>query len=100
VLVRGLPPGSATWRAVTGETDHWTRSEQLLAGIFDGIRVLDWRLVSIYGKGKPPPPDPLERPGVKPRQGRRIAGRTVVPLEEARGMFPPVESKGEVTDDG
>jgi hypothetical protein len=97
VLVRGLPAGSATWRAVTGETDHWTRSEQLLAAIYDGIRILDWRLVSIYGKGKPPPPDPLERPGVEPRRPKKVAGRTVVSLEEAKRILPGIETE-EVTD--
>jgi hypothetical protein len=97
VLVRGLPPGSATWRAVTGETEYWSRTDQLLAAVYDGIRVLDWRLVSIYGKGKPPPaPEPLERPGIEPPARRKPT--TVISIDEARKILPGVAK--EVVDDG
>jgi hypothetical protein len=97
VLVRGLPPGSATWRAVTGQLDYWSRSDQLLAAVYDGIRILDWRLVSIYGKGKPPPaPEPLERPGIEPPA--RTKPTTVISIDEARRRLPGIAK--EVNDGG
>ena len=95
VLVRGLPAGSRTHRALAGIDDYWTRTEQLLAGIYDMLRVLDWHYISAHTKTPPRRPEPLERPGVeKPR-----IGTTVLSIDEMRKRLPGV-AKGEVVSDG
>ncbi|MFE7510202.1 hypothetical protein ACFU8I_03075 [Streptomyces sp. NPDC057540] len=89
VLIQHLPPESATMTALrngltaeeyeqqarTGkpEEGRWSMSEQLLAGISDGIRELQYVLVvaNSDGKGrKPRRPEPIRRPGVAPRVQR------------------------------
>lgn len=85
MLVRQLPD-DARARRDPGE-DHWTRTDQLLAGIFDLLNVIDWHYVTAHtGKGqqKPRPPVPLERPGVARPRGKG----TVVSMEEARRILP------------
>ncbi|MEE1813564.1 hypothetical protein PUR59_00665 [Streptomyces sp. SP18ES09] len=55
------------------EEGRWSMSEQLLAGISDGIRELQYILViaNSDGKGrKPRRPEPIRRPGVAPKAQR------------------------------
>jgi hypothetical protein len=83
VLCRGLPEGSRAWRAERGIGDHWSRTEQLLAGIYDLLNVVDWHYVTAHSKTRPRRPTPLERPGFE-----RARKGTVVSLEEARRILP------------
>ncbi|MFE0647507.1 hypothetical protein ACFVZH_02800 [Streptomyces sp. NPDC059534] len=89
VLIQSLPPESATMTALRNalpaedyerqarggkpEEGRWSMAEQLLAGISDGIRDLQYILVvaNSDGKGrKPRRPEPIRRPGVAPKQQR------------------------------
>ena len=81
VLVRGLPAGSRTHRAVAGIDDYWTRTEQLLAGIYDMLQVIDWHYVTAHSKHPPRKPEPIERPGVQ--------------KNSHGGRGPPVEDAGD-----
>ncbi|MET9950150.1 hypothetical protein ABZ135_01195 [Streptomyces sp. NPDC006339] len=89
VLIQHLPPESATMTALRNalsaeeyerqarggkpEEGRWSMGEQLLAGISDGIRELQYILVvaNSNGKGrKPRRPEPIRRPGVTPKPER------------------------------
>lgn len=83
VLIQHLPPESATMTALRNALDpeeyeqqarngkpeegRWSMTEQLLAGITDALRHLEYVLTLAHhnGKGrKPRPPEPMRRPGV------------------------------------
>ena len=89
VLIQHLPPESATMTALRNalsaeeyerqarggkpEEGRWSMSEQLLAGISDGIREMQYILVvaNSSGKGrKPRRPEPIRRPGVTSKPDR------------------------------
>ena len=75
VVIRQSPRGSAMNRAL--DPDHtWGLAEQLLAANFDALRVGIWQ----RGQGKRGDyPEPLERPGVKPK--KRYGG-SPLPMHE------------------
>lgn len=83
VLIQHLPPESATMTALRNamtaeeyekqsrrgkpEEGRWSMEEQLLAGITDSLRRLEYILIAVNhdGKGrKPRRPEPMRRPGV------------------------------------
>ncbi len=82
VLIRHLPPESATKTAIRNampEADtkqavtsadpsqgQWSQTEMLLALLVDSVRHLQYTLIRVNG-GKGKPPDPIPRPGVKPK---------------------------------
>ncbi|WP_275558482.1 hypothetical protein [Streptomyces sp. 5-6(2022)] len=87
VIIQHLPPESHTMTALrnamsdeelaeqaeSGEPDRarWSQAEQLLALIVDRLARLEYVtvLANSDGKGrKPTPPEPIARPGAKPRK--------------------------------
>ncbi|MGW6741629.1 hypothetical protein ACWGDX_13035 [Streptomyces sp. NPDC055025] len=89
VLIERLPPESATMTALRNamtaeeheqlarkgepEKGRWSQIEQLLAGISDGLRDLQYITVvaNSDGKGrKPKRPEPMRRPGVGTSKAR------------------------------
>ncbi|MET9728682.1 hypothetical protein [Streptomyces zaomyceticus] len=89
VLIQNLPPESATMTALRNdltaedyerqarngkpEEGRWSMAEQLLAGVTDALREIQYILVvaNSDGKGrKPRRPEPIRRPGVAPKQQR------------------------------
>jgi hypothetical protein len=82
VLVRALPPESATvtaLRQVTEfesdverdpEAEQWSRVEHLLAGVIDAVHQHSWIYVSAHSDRAPDRPPPLPRPGVAPKKTR------------------------------
>ncbi|MFB7605296.1 hypothetical protein [Streptomyces gardneri] len=89
VLIQQLPPESATMTALRNalpaseyerhakdgrpEEGRWSMAEQLLAGITDALRDIQYILVlaNSDGKGrKPRRPEPIRRPGVAVRKPR------------------------------
>ncbi|AWT42551.1 MULTISPECIES: hypothetical protein [Streptomyces] len=89
VLIQRLPPESATWTALRntmtpeelaeqadkGEPERapWSQLEQLVALVADRVAHLEWALwtVNIEQKSKrPDPPEPIRRPGAKPRRAK------------------------------
>lgn len=89
VLIERLPPESATWTALRnsaspeeiaaqaekGEPEKapWSQQEQLLALVADRLARVEWVLwcVNIDKKSKrPDPPEPIRRPGAKPRKAK------------------------------
>lgn len=77
VLASNLPPDSPYVVAVTDGESIWGLTDQLLAGVFDTLRVANWQR---SGK-KTGRPQPLERPGVG-RKKQRLGGegRTVAEI--------------------
>lgn len=86
-LIRHLPPESATKTALrnkmsdaelaqatkTGDPSRgqWSQAEMLLASLTDSVRwLIHITLVANGGKNKTKPPEPIPRPGVKPK-GKR-----------------------------
>ena len=77
VILRHLPPSSATGAAMYPESSDWDLSTLLLAEIADTLRAANWQRGS--GKRKDYP-KPIQRPGVKPDS--KTYGRGALPLHE------------------
>lgn len=69
VIVRQCPRDSAIARAVEPDAATWGVQEQLLAEIADTLHWLQWTKTK-DAAAKPPrnAPDPIPRPGIKPKQ--------------------------------
>ncbi|MBW1600900.1 hypothetical protein JJV70_02035 [Streptomyces sp. JJ66] len=82
VFLRYLPPDSATARSVDPDSG-WTVDQHLLATVADSVRELTHLTLVVNADPKKrrqiKPPDPIPRPGVKPREQRgsviRFGGR-------------------------
>ncbi|SET48153.1 hypothetical protein [Nonomuraea wenchangensis] len=87
MLIRGLPPESATKTALRnqmGDSElsqasksadpsqgQWSQAEMLLASLIDSVRwLVHVTVIANGGKGRSKPPDPVPRPGVKPKGGK------------------------------
>ena len=89
ILIQHLPPESATWTALRNamsdeelaaqagkgepEKGRWSQLEQLVALVADRLARVEWVLwcVNIEQKSKrPDPPEPIRRPGAKPRKAK------------------------------
>ncbi|WP_327308004.1 hypothetical protein OG730_35035 [Streptomyces sp. NBC_01298] len=89
VLIQGLPPESATLTALRNampeeeldqqaeqgepEKGRWSQSELLLASAIDALRRVEYVLICANSDSKakrPSPPEPLPRPGAKPRKAK------------------------------
>jgi hypothetical protein len=87
VLIQHLPPESATMTALRNslpeeelaeqadkgepEKSRWSQLEQLVAGLLDATRRVEYVLILANSDGnsrKPDPPEPVRRPGAKPRR--------------------------------
>lgn len=73
-FIEQVPTGSAIARSV----GHWTRTDDLLAGLYDLINGLMWGMSDPKKRG--PQPKPIDRPGVKP-QGKQM-GSTFPSIED------------------
>lgn len=60
---------SALMRSIHGDESYWGLNEQLLAAAVDTLRVSNWQRAG--GKGEHP--DPIERPGVEPKNQKMDA---------------------------
>ncbi|MET9813140.1 hypothetical protein [Streptomyces sp. NPDC006355] len=88
-MIQHLPPESATWTALRNELTpeqlaeqatkgepekgHWSQLEQLVAVVADRVAHLEWALwtVNIEQKSRrPDPPEPIRRPGARPRKAK------------------------------
>jgi len=87
VLIQHLPSESATWTALRNDLSEdelaeqaeqgepekaaWSQMEQLTAALVDAVRRVEYVLVlanSDSNGKKPDPPEPIKRPGAKPRR--------------------------------
>lgn len=73
-LIEWLPADAAVWRSIEPDT-VWGLPESLLALLVDEIRVLRWEFERVNFKGKTKPPEPLPRPGVKPKAEVETIGK-------------------------
>ncbi|MFD5137448.1 hypothetical protein ACFWMX_14600 [Streptomyces sp. NPDC058378] len=100
VLIQHLPPESATMTALRvampaeeyeaqarrgkPEEGRWSMTEQLLAGITDSLRRLEYILIAVNhgGKGRRPKrPEPMRRPGVgEPKNAAALTDRSAETL--------------------
>jgi hypothetical protein len=55
------------------EMGRWSQLEQLVAGLADAVRRLEYVTILVNSDSKsrrPDPPEPIRRPGAKPRKAR------------------------------
>ena len=98
-LVRHLPPESATKTALRnrmGDAEmatasktadpskgQWSQTEMLIASLIDAVRwLVHITVVANGGKGKSKPPEPIPRPGVKPK-GKKTRRQLTPQQQEA-----------------
>jgi hypothetical protein len=67
-------------RIASPETATWGATEQLLAAAVDALRWLQWAQTKEAQKPGARGPDPIERPGVKPKKASH--GGDVLSIEE------------------
>jgi hypothetical protein len=92
VLLAHLPPDSATYREIDpkgAEAASWSRTDHLLASVFDSLQMLLWQNGNQGKKSPSPRPRPLPRPGMEGK-GRQVKG-TPMPLNELRKRLPGIE---------
>lgn len=63
MLIKHLPPDSATARALNGGAPVWGQTEAMLADVYDAIQWTTWVLSAQGAKRPPPDPTPYPRPG-------------------------------------
>lgn len=68
VIVKQSPRSSALSRAKFGVDAEWGLAEQLLAAVADEVRWLHWSKTKDAGTSRNPEPEPIPRPGVKPKK--------------------------------
>lgn len=108
-LIRHLPPESATKtalrnrmsdaeiKAASEDADpsqgHWSHLEMLTASLVDAVRINTFVMRRLQGDKKAQPPDPVPRPGVKPKDRKRrrrlTPEQTAAVLRRIRGESPP-----------
>lgn len=108
-LIRHLPPESATKtalrnrmsdaeiKAAAEEADpsqgQWSHQEMLIASLVDAVRLNTFVLRRINGDKKAQAPDPVPRPGVKSKGGKRrrrlTPEQTAAVLRRIRGETTP-----------
>lgn len=79
VLIRGLPPDAAVWRA-DPDLAGWTLTDHLLASLIEVVDAAGYRALLPYLKKGKPPPEPVKvpRPGAAPP--KRPRGTSVAEL--------------------
>lgn len=101
VLLRNLPPESATKTALRNSmseqeieqaseqadpsTGRWSQSDMLQALEIDALRQIAYILLQVNGVKKANPPDPIARPGVKPK--KRAPKRRQMTPEQAERLY-------------
>jgi hypothetical protein len=107
-LIRHLPPESALKTALrnqmsdaeikstAAEADpsqgQWTHLEMLIASLVDAVRINTFTLRRLNGDKRAQPPDPVPRPGVKPKGQKRrrlTTEQTAAVLRRIRGESTP-----------
>lgn len=68
VLIRGLPPDSATRIAMNKREPLWTRTDFLLADVVDATNANTWMVQNkdVPERNRAPFPEPYPRPGYEP----------------------------------
>ncbi|MEV8637797.1 hypothetical protein AB0395_39735 [Streptosporangium sp. NPDC051023] len=101
MLLRNLPPESATKTALRNgmseqeieqasegadpSTGRWSQAEMLQALEIDALRQIAYILLQVNGVKKATLPDPISRPGVKPKK-QKPARRQMTP-ERAERLY-------------
>ncbi len=102
MLLAHLPADSATFWAVDpkgAEAASWSRTDHLLASVFDSLRILIWQNENQGRRSPTPRPRPLPRPGVDGDDSRRVG--TPRPLSEVKAILASSRpGAGEVSGDG
>lgn len=86
VLIQHLPPESHTMTALRNamsdeelaeqadkgepEKGRWSQTEQLLAVLADRLARVEYVLICAHSEKKQDPPEPMRRPGAKPRKAK------------------------------
>jgi hypothetical protein len=110
VIIQGLPPESRTMTALRNgmsdedlaeqaergepEKARWSQLEQLVAALVDSSRRLEHILFVVNSDGKrkvPDPPEPVRRPGAKPK------GRVGISEANANRLFQLINGGSQET---
>ena len=73
IFVKFVSIRSHLYRKLFPEAADWDLTNQLVASFIDVVRMQWWQRCGGDESGSPPP-DPIERPGVKKRQGSHRRG--------------------------
>lgn len=85
VLIRGLPPDSATRMAMNEGEPLWGRTDHILADLVDAMNSNTWVLANHEAakKDRSPFPEPYPRPGmVAPSKKREITAADLLAFRE------------------
>lgn len=92
VLIRQLPPESATMAALRGGDAFrgWGLDQYFLAALVDAVRENTYAVVAANSKRKPKPPEPIQRPEShkpqpKTNQFAAMAGARIAATRQAKG---------------
>lgn len=80
VLIRHLPPDSATMRTLHGEAADWRLTDHLLAATVDHLAIANWMFATV-NRAEDTEPEPYPTPVPRPGPG--------LPLESADATEPP-----------
>ena len=86
VLVRHLPQGAATIKALTGS--DWTNTDYLLANVFDALQIANAQRAG--KKARRPQPHP--RPGVEDPGRKKITGVSMS-VDEMRARLDAINGR-------
>lgn len=87
VLIRGLPPDSATRQAMNKGEPLWTRHDFLLADVFDATQGVAWAVANkdVGRKDQSKYPEPYPRPGgAEPKKAKITAADLLAFRERTR----------------
>ena len=84
VLIRGLPPDSATRQALNKGEPLWTRTDFILADLVDATNGVQWTVANkdLERRNRQQLPEPYPRPGVERRKGKEITAADLVAFRE------------------
>lgn len=83
VLIRGLPPDSATRQAMNGEP-LWSRTDFILADLVDSTNSVQWTIANKdqERRNRQPTPEPYPRPGLKKSTKKEITAADLLAFRE------------------
>lgn len=84
VLIRGLPPDSATRQALNEGEPLWTRTDFILADLVDATNGVQWTVANkdVERRNRQQLPEPYPRPGLKRRKRKEITAAELLAFRE------------------
>lgn len=90
LLVRHLPVGCATWRALNPGMERWsstTMTNVILADVFDAVMEVAYATAQAHSRTRVPKPRPYPRPWADAPPGERSVGSGAIPSNEFHAWY-------------